>query len=307
MNLSPVLKVNIPKLRRELASRHLYDSARGKLRELAIVTGFFERLQLDVEIIEGERPDFSLSFGRGELHAGLELTLLNADGPRQDGSPERRLHSIWKKMAEALQERLSKEPEPLRHTYGSVFFRTSSASVLNELDRARFCEEVAISLRRTTLSELGSRITDFDPTSTPLLRRMVEHMYVRVFPSEDRLLWWCSDLQSGPVTDASQAIKAAVAEKQEKARSYRWGTAHERWLLIYAAGEGLADLATRVKDPKIDEPTPFTQIFLWDKFSETIHSLSPKFAAIFTEADTLHLRHLPQTVRPYLKISGNGP
>jgi len=302
-----VLKVNIPKLRRELASRHLYDSARGKLRELAIVTGFFERLQLDVEIIEGERPDFSLSFGRGELHAGLELTLLNADGPRQDGSPERRLHSIWKKMAEALQERLSKEPEPLRHTYGSVFFRTSSASVLNELDRARFCEEVAISLRRTTLSELGSRITDFDPTSTPLLRRMVEHMYVRVFPSEDRLLWWCSDLQSGPVTDASQAIKAAVAEKQEKARSYRWGTAHERWLLIYAAGEGLADLATRVKDPKIDEPTPFTQIFLWDKFSETIHSLSPKFAAIFTEADTLHLRHLPQTVRPYLKISGNGP
>lgn len=302
-----MLKVNIPKLRRELASRHLYDSARGKLRELAIVTGFFERLQLDVEIIEGERPDFSLSFGRGELHAGLELTLLNADGPRQDGSPERRLHSIWKKMAEALQERLSKEPEPLRHTYGSVFFRTSSASVLNELDRARFCEEVAISLRRTTLSELGSRITDFDPTSTPLLRRMVEHMYVRVFPSEDRLLWWCSDLQSGPVTDASQAIKAAVAEKQEKARSYRWGTAHERWLLIYAAGEGLADLATRVKDPKIDEPTPFTQIFLWDKFSETIHSLSPKFAAIFTEADTLHLRHLPQTVRPYLKISGNGP
>lgn len=300
-------KVNISKLKRELASRHLYDRARGKLGEFAIVTGFLERLQLDVEVIEGERPDFSLSFGRGALYAGLELTLLNADGRRSDGSPERRLHSVWKKIAEALRERLSKESEPLPHAYGSVFFRTSSASVLNEFDRVQFCEEVAISLRSTTLSEPGSRITDFDPTNTPLLRRMVEHMYVRVFPSEDRLLWWCSDLQSGPVADPSQAIEAAVIEKQEKARSYRWGTAHERWLLIYAAGEGLADLVIGVKDPKIGEPTPFTQIFLWDKFSETIHSLSPKFAAIFTEADTLHLRHLPQTVRPYLKMSGNGP
>jgi hypothetical protein len=299
--------VDISKLKRELASRHLYDNARGKLRELAIVTGFLERLQLDAEIIEGERPDFSLSFGRGSLHAGLELTLLNADGRRSDGSPERRLHSMWKKIAETLRERLSKESAPLPHAYGSVFFRTASASALNEIDRAQFCEEVVISLRSTILSELGFRITDFDPTSTPLLRRTVEHMYVRVFPSGDRLLWWCSDLQSGPVADPSQAIEAAVIEKQEKARSYRWGAAHERWLLIYAAGEGLADLATSVKDPKIGEPTPFTQVFLWDKFPETIHSLSPKFAAIFTEANTLHLRYLPQTVRPYLKNSGNGP
>jgi hypothetical protein len=95
-----VPKVNISKLKRELASRHHYDGARGKLRELAIVTGCLERLQLDVEAIEGERPDFSLSFGRGALHAGLELTLLNADGPRSDGSPERRLHSMWKKVAD---------------------------------------------------------------------------------------------------------------------------------------------------------------------------------------------------------------
>jgi len=120
-----VTKVNISRFKRELASRHLYEGARGKLRELAIVTGFLERLQLDVEVIEGERPDFSLSFGRGELYAGLELTLLTADGPRPDGSPERRLHSMWKKIAEALRERLSKECEPLRHAYGSAFFRSA--------------------------------------------------------------------------------------------------------------------------------------------------------------------------------------
>jgi hypothetical protein len=63
--------VDISKLKRELVSRHLYDSTRGKPRELAIATGFLDRLQLNVEVVEGERPDFSLSFGRGALHAGL--------------------------------------------------------------------------------------------------------------------------------------------------------------------------------------------------------------------------------------------
>jgi hypothetical protein len=73
-----------------------------------------------------------------------------------------------------------------------------------------------------------------------------------------------------------------VATKQEKARGYQWGTAQERWLLVYAAGEGLTDLAVNLKDPQIGEPTPFTRIFLWDKFSETVYCLSPGFATVFT-------------------------
>jgi hypothetical protein len=91
-----------------------------------------QRLQLDVEVIEGERPDFSLSFGRGALHAGLELTLLNADGPRSDGSPERRLHSMWKKVAEALRERLYKESEPVLRKYSAWM------PILGNFERASF-------------------------------------------------------------------------------------------------------------------------------------------------------------------------
>ncbi len=64
------------RLKRELASRHLYDRTRGKPKELSIVAGFLERLQLDITTItEGERPDFSVALGDGALIAGVELTL----------------------------------------------------------------------------------------------------------------------------------------------------------------------------------------------------------------------------------------
>jgi hypothetical protein len=49
---------DLSRLKRELASRHLYESARGKQRELAIVSGFLKRLQLaNVVITASERPE----------------------------------------------------------------------------------------------------------------------------------------------------------------------------------------------------------------------------------------------------------
>jgi hypothetical protein len=297
----------ISRLKRELASRHLYDSARGKDKELTIVSGFLKRFQLNPDaIIEGERPDFSISLGNGALNVGIELTLLNADTQHsRGGSPERQLHSKWKKLAHALRSRLSIEPEPLPHVYGSVFFRISSESILSDLDQVRFCEEVATTLRGTSLSELGSKIVNFHPASTPLLASMVSHIFVRVFPAETDLLWWCSDLQSGPVPDPHDALKATVAKKKRKADSYNWRNALERWLLIYAAGEGLADMTPNLEDPEIGETTPFTHVFLWDKFSETIYCLSPRFATVFEAGNTLHVRQLPASVRVSLRSSRN--
>ncbi|HYR21474.1 MAG TPA: hypothetical protein VEP30_00940 [Chthoniobacterales bacterium] len=291
-------------LRNKLASRHLNDGARGKEKEFAIVSGFLNRLQLNPdELIAGERPDFVVSFAGGALVVGLELTLLNADAPRSRGSPERSLHSAWKEIARLLRDRLLREPEPLPNVYGSVFFRTASASVLYDIDRDQFSEEIVIMLRRTPLSKAGSQITAFDPMIAPLLARAVEHLYVRLLPSESGLLWWCADLQSGQVADSSDAIKATIAEKQEKARGYQWGRSQERWLLIYAAGEGLSDLASAPEDPGIEKSDPFTHIFLWDKFSETIHCLSPTFATVVREGETIYHQHLPAIVREYVKDS----
>ena len=291
-------------LRSEFASRHLSDNARGKDKELATVSGFLKRLQLAPDAITpGERPDFGVSFGGGALLIGLELTLLNADVHGTRGSPERRLHSKWKKVAELLRDRLLHEPEPLPNVYGSVFFRNPDMSALDQLDRAQFCEEIVATLRRTALSEAGSQIIVFDPAAAPFLTHAVDRLYVRVFPSERGLHWWCAHLQSGVVPDSANAVRGAVAEKQHKARSYDWGATEERWLLIYAAGEGLADLAVLVEDPEITTPSPFTRIFLWDRFSETIRCLSPEFAAVLTQGHTLYLRPLPASVRLYLKGS----
>jgi hypothetical protein len=295
-----VSMTDISRLKRELASRHLYDSGRGKDKELTIVSGFLKRFQLNPDAItKGERPDFFISLANDELNLGIELTRLNADTQHPGGgSPERKVHSKWKTVAHALRSRLSIEPKPLPHVYGSVFFRIPSKSVLSNLDQVRFCEEIVTTLRGTSFSELGSEIVNFHPASTPLLASVVNHIFVRVFPAETELLWWCSDLQSGVVADPYAALKATVAKKQRKANSYNWRNAHERWLLIYAAGEGLADMTPNLEDPEIGEATPFTYVFLWDKFSETIYCLSPRFATVFTAGNTLHVRHLPPSIRP---------
>lgn len=155
------------------------------------------------------------------------------------------------------------------------------------------------------LRDPNEGITVFDPAAAPFLAHAVDCLYVCVFPSERGLLWWCAHFQSGVVPDSANAVLRAVTEKQHKARSYSWGATKERWLLIYAAGEGLADLAALVEDPENTTPSPFTRVFLWDGFSESIHCLSPEFAAVLTQGHTLYLRHLPASVRLYLKASGS--
>ncbi len=293
----------ISKLKSELASRHLYDGSNSRDKERVTMCGFLDRLNLDpTELDQRERPDFRISFG-GVLSVGVELTLLNSDGPRAEGSPERRLHSQWKKVAECLRNRLCLEESPLPHVYGSVFFNRTSASVLNELDCNEFCDEVIAVLRTAPLSETGSNIVDFDPRETPILSKEVEHLYVRIFPSDSGFLWWCSDLQSGCVAAPDKSIKDAVREKQTKAVGYEWGDSQERWLLIYAAGEGLADHALGFEDLGIDQPDPFTCIFLWDKFTETIHCISPVFETVVDRGRMPYVQHLPETIRPYVKLS----
>lgn len=284
----------------ELASRYLYDVRRGKDKEREIVSGFVRRLQLDVSLTASERPDFLATSADGLLRIGIELTSLNADGASPIGSPERRLYALWKRFAEAIRERLSSEPEPLPHVYGSISFRNSSVTALDDIDRARFCEELVSVLREATLSEKGSQLSAFERGGAPLLSQVVSGMFVRIFPADDGLLWWCSHLRSGEVLPIEDAIRSAVAEKQQKARTFEWQNTSERWLLLYAAGESLVDLAIKVKDPGIGCSGPFTQIFLWDRFSECIYCVSPTFAMVVEDGATLYLRQLPASIWPHL-------
>src|SRR6266404_2206725 len=285
----------------QTAARYLYDNTLGKPKELKIVRGFLDRLQLHPDTVDSsERPDFLVAFTHPPMSIGLELTQLNADAGER-GSPERRLHSEWKRLAEKLRSKLQSEADPLPHTYGSVFFKKDGPGVLDGINRDQFCDEIVKALKGVPLSPSGSQIDRFDPHDTPQLARVVEHLFVRLFPLERDFLWWCSHLQSGHVYDPVQAIRNIVVEKRRIAANYDWRSATKRWLLIYAAGEGLADLAAFPKNPRVRSHKPFDDIFLWDKFSETISVLSPSFKVLFENGQLFYINRIPPWMRTYVK------
>lgn len=283
------------KLGRNTAARHLYDELGEKALELCTIRGFLYRLQIDpLSIKESERPDFLLSFPN--IGVGLELTVLSADALPGRGSAERQLHSKWRKLARCLREKLVREADPIPHTYGSVFFRKNGWQLLDGKRRNTFCDEVIDVLKKVALSTSGFEISGFDGLRAPLLADLVEHLYVSVFPQEAGFMWWCADLQSGAVVPVRDAIRRIVANKITRAKTYAWGNGSEHWLLVYAPGNGLVDLAVNLEDPRIESAQPFDYVFVWDKFSETITSLFPHFEILLENACTFYPRRLPRSV-----------
>lgn len=291
-------------LRNELASRHLYDDSRGKVQERNIIEGFLTRLMLtQCELRAGERPDFMISFDNGTLLVGCELTLFNNDfaSERQHvGSPERRFHSQWKQVAKALRRRLDEEGGHLSYLYGSVCLTTPSFYLFDQLNSADLVEEIVEAIKKTDGSGV---LATFDNQRFPLLSKFVASVYLRDCEPETGILWWCSHLQSGEIKDPNGTLVGIVAEKATKEFRYDWGEAREKWLLIYAAGTGLADLAHLNTNPAIAEQVkeiPFSHVFLWNKWSEDIIELFPYFKPIMSEGKTLFVNRVPGVVRPYL-------
>lgn len=299
-------------LREELASRHLYDDARGKEQERKIVAGFLARLKLThYELRPGERPDFMISFGNGVLLVGCELTLFNNDfasGQQNIGSPERRFHSLWNYFAKILRRRLDEGGGHLPYLYGAVFFKSPGLDLFDQFDSQQLVEEIVEAVKKT---HGGSTLDSFDSRQFPLLSTFVDHLYLRDCRPETGLLWWCAHLQSGKVEDPNSALIDIVVEKADKGIYYDWRAATERWLLIYAAGTGLADLAHLSTDPEIStcvNNLPFTHVFLWNKWSEDIMELYPQFRPILSRGQTLFVNRVPDAVRPYIaegKSKGN--
>ena len=280
------------------AAKHLYDDDRDKEREKRILSGFLMRIGLRISHLEeGERPDFMVTVGaRGGMKVAIEVTELHSDA-KQHGSPKRRLLEQWRRIARRLRNDLLRQPSPLPSVYGSVFFSQPDDSVLDNLDAVQFVDEILLVLKETQIPTDGKEIREFDAHRTPLLSAKLERLFVRMFPQERGFLWSCSHLQAGAVLKCAQAIRDAVSTKRNKASGYRWHGIMERWLLIYASGDGLADLAVNLSDPQIGRAEPFSSIFVWDKFSETVYSLAPRFETVFENGKKLYLQRLPVTIQ----------
>ena len=286
---------SLSRIKSELASRVLYSPIQGKAQERYALEGFLQRIHLDViKITDMERPDFLIE--ARNLRVGIELTTLSSDASRR-GSKEKQTFSKWKNISERISLRLQREGHGHRSVYGAVFFNAPSDDVLFKLDIELFVEEVIKALGPQPSLFDGQKLRDFDPKTFPILSRHVEHIFIRYFPSELDILWWSSDLQSGPVVMEAASLKTAIEKKTSKANTYVWHDAPERWLLVLAPGLGLKDLFSFEEVLELANPAPFTQVFVWDIFLESIYQTSPNKALVLEKGRSLFVNRLSSSVR----------
>ncbi len=117
------------------------------------------------------------------------------------------------------------------------------------------------------------------------------------------MVWWPRHLKSGPVSGPDRAAKLAVQTKRRQARNYDWQGATERWLLLHAQAHGLCDMfgaAREIPLGRLPKKMPYTTILIWDKFSEDIWTVFPKYQVICNGSrQTRDLTALPASLNPF--------
>ncbi len=290
-------------LKDSLASKGLYDNSTGKEKELKVLNGFLQRLQVGHHtIIPGERPDFFLNFSFGDYNAslGCELTYYFAD-KKKYGSAQARFVRQWKYFANSLRAALDAEGEKYKYLYGAIHFNNSDFHVLDRFGRKALITEIIVAIGESVET---SNISNFNKVKFPLLAEHVDHIYLRTTFPETGILWWPSHLQSGTVNDPTHRLLEIIEEKNTAGFSYEWNNVDEKWLLIYSAAEGTSDMAVLQSDPEICNQLGkirFDKVYLWSKFFESIDEIYPDFVNIFSPSlDVLHRKLYSPFIRPFI-------
>lgn len=288
-------------LKYALASRCLYEDWPGdkKKSESTSLLNVFLRLGLThYKIIEGESPDFLVTFSRGQVKTtiGYELTGLYSDSTI-GGSQGKRDFEVWKIIAKKLRKRLDRAGH--EHLYGVLYLKGDEGQALKCLGNDGALEEL-----ERVCDLYSQNYTDivFPRSGFPLLNSSLAQ--VRLFKYDERdLLWWCAHFQSGEVSDPTSALIETVKAKTKRAEKYLWKGADEKWLVIVAESNGLIDLAANIADPEISKhvsPIGFTRIILWERWNEDVIQLFPAFTKFCDGiAMRCHLEHFPEILLPF--------
>ncbi|MFH1421508.1 MAG: hypothetical protein ABIH42_02165 [Planctomycetota bacterium] len=265
---------------KQYAGRDLeeYRDIQKKYQENRLVSGLLLRLGFTgTKIILNERPDALVDFSdanAASTRLGCEICSLQGDcGAR--GSKLREFHSRWIKIMERVVTALSSHNTIV--PYCTVFFRNSSYSCLSDIRDCKLVSEFVIAGQH--LCETP-KLT-FPNNDMPNLSLILSE--IRVVESDGNgLLWWPAHLKSGENPILDDAIVEAVKAKSKIAVSFDWKNAAEKLLLLIAEGRGLTDVIGEAR--KVNLPSylkiPFTWILVWDRFSEDIWSLFPRYAEI---------------------------
>lgn len=223
-----------------------------------------------------DKPDVLVEFGprKSPLRLGCEVMSLQSD--RDDkGSALRRFRARWRRVMDvvlaSLQENSARVP------YCVVDFQGHNKS-LDGTDEVRLIQELIAVGRRL---QKEPKIV-FPQATTPTLNGRIREIAL-MDPDGKGLVWWPRHMKTGAISERDSEARQAVQTKRRLARNYDWKEATERWLLLHAQAHGLCDMfgaARKISLGHLPKKMPFTLILLWDKFSEDIWTIYPKYKVI---------------------------
>jgi len=290
-------------LKHMLASKGLYDDSRGKELENKVLIGFLRRLQFGYyQIIQGERPDFTLNFSRSgypEISVGCEITYYFSDKDHF-GSKQARFVNQWKRFAKKLRAELDKSNQ--EYLYGAIHFKNPDFKIMDKFDNSAFISEI-VNIMHNKVDDKHA-VRDFNEHIYPLLAQHVDHIYIKDTAPEIGTLWWPSHLQSGKIPDPTNRLIEIVSEKNMIGREYNWGSVADKWLIIYSGVDGVSDMVGQYDNPNIRRELGllcFDRVYLWNKYFESIDEIYPQFHNVFSkESKVLHRGSYPSVVRSFI-------
>lgn len=296
------------RLRHELPSRVLYSAPKGKQYEVEALKAILLRLGLGhYSIIEGERPDLSVSFcsGAARVVIACEVTAFHSDSTADaHGSAGARRFEKWRSIAELARREL--DSKGLQTTWGVVSFREPADQMLDAVVPELFVSEI-VDVCLQTRADQG---IDFPVNGYPHLSALVERVACLRYP-ETGLLWWAAHLQSGLLADPTEELVRIAKVKTAKAKSYDWGSVIERWLLIIAAARHLTDTALLREDPRLSERLQvvgFDRVILWDRLMDELIQLFPLFTKLCDSSrQTRQLKAYPEHLAPFVTADSTYP
>ncbi len=243
-----------------------------------------------------DRPDVLVELGsaKSPFLLGCEVMSLQSDIDDK-GSALRRFRARWRRVMDVVLATLQKDST--RVPYCVVDFQGHNES-LDGADEALLIQEL-IAVGRSLTNEPKAV---FPQATTPTLNGRIREIAL-MDPDGKGLVWWPRHMKSGPVSGPDREARQAVRSKRRLACNYDWKGATERWLLLHAQAHGLSDTfgaAREIALSRLPKKIPFTQVLIWDKFSEDIWTIYPEHRVICDGGRQVRdHRALPPALRPF--------
>ncbi len=282
-----------------------------KKEEREILEGFLQRLQYSkYELGEQERPDFVATIGTVKI--GIEITRYYSDFYKKVSKMQKHFND-WKNFALLVKQKIENTNNEYSRVYAALHFKETIFDFKLLLTNDYYAELINCLNKSEILNKINCNI-EISKEEFPLLSKFINHIYFEIKSDTNNFLWWDSRLQSGEVITDENATGNIISKKEKASAGYS-NDYHQKWLIIFAAGLGLADIYSECKNNSKRQGTIlltehnnkeykskilsassnyFTHIYIWDKFSEKIFQVIPYYKKIFDYGvTTMGVNHLP--------------